>query len=203
MVDDGRGSTPIFPLAVVGAAVIALLIGVFVWVGEEPPDEATIAADDDLEARPSGAGTTPEGAVDRATDGISDELDDVEPAAPDEDTIPPAENAPESLQEQSEGNENSPGDPALDPSSEDVTGNSNSSEMNSGPMDGEAEETADDAATVEESEGAPSGRDAQTDLTPEADQEIVADDNEDDEGTAFVPTPSGPEGRDDGTILDE
>ena len=47
----------------------------------------------------------------------------------------------------------------------------------------------------------PEGRDAQTQLDPEPDQEVIRDTDEG--GAAFVPTPSGPEGRDDAPLTTE
>lgn len=83
---------PLFPIAVVAAAVAVIVVGAFVLTGETPPDEPTVIAEDDaaqVDGRPAGAGTAPEGEIDTTVDGVTDQLDEVTPAAGG--TIPAAE----------------------------------------------------------------------------------------------------------------
>lgn len=78
------------PLVVVAAFVIGALVLTFTLSEEEVPDQATINSEEE-DLRPAGAGTMPEGQADELMEGITDELDEVDPASPEVDTVPPAE----------------------------------------------------------------------------------------------------------------
>lgn len=243
------------PLAVVSAVVVGALVLTFSLSSEDVPDEATIIAEDDVDARPAGAGTVPEGEADEEMEGISDQLDEVDPAAPDVDSVPPAEeNAASGVDDATEGEtaadeevagtddaavaDGGTDDPAPASEGQAATLRSNDAarlrpDTESGGAarlltteeagaDGEAESQPapgqDDSFLVDESSDAPAGadidtagpddgnddlpagRDAQTDLETDPGQDVVRDD--DDGGAAVIPTPSGPEGRDDDTLLD-
>ncbi|PZX19549.1 hypothetical protein LX81_00005 [Palleronia aestuarii] len=243
MADSSKGGGNfLLPLAVVAVVVVGALVFTFALSGDEPPDEATIIAEDaPVDEQQAGEGTTPEGEADENVEGISDQLDDVDPAAPSEDSIPAAELDTEGGQdagvegetdadeqtagtadepvvtdvpEDSSGSEteSSSGDTASEPEAMDGTSGDQPEEGNSqtvvedagtGGADAEAPadqdtrdssaETGGDDVEDAQTEGFPSGRDAQTELNPDSGQEVVRDDDEG--GTAFVPTPSGPEER--------
>lgn len=186
------GSSVVLPIAIVAVVVAAILVGVFAMGDEAPPDEATILSED-VNAEPAGAGTAAEAPADPEEDGVTDQLDEVEPAAEGEDTIPAAE-------AQSEGA------PAEDVPAEDTQPEP---ESDAGASDGEAQEDGGDDYLLDESSDAPEdanvdrsvnqeagnlpeGRDAQTELTPSECQDVVQD--TDDGGAAVIPTPSGPNG---------
>lgn len=81
----------LFQIVVVAAVVLLLLVITFVVIAEEPVSDTVAGSGDVVEQRPTGAGTIPEGNVDRQIEGITEELDEVDPAAPGVDTVPPAE----------------------------------------------------------------------------------------------------------------
>ena len=93
MANSPKGSgNPLLPIAIIGVVVVAILVGVFAIGGDEtPPDQPTIIAEDDVEGEPAGAGTAPEGEADEVEEGITEQVDDVEPAAEGEETIPAAD----------------------------------------------------------------------------------------------------------------
>lgn len=174
------------PLFIAAVGVVIALVVTFSLSDEEIPDQATVIADDSVEARPAGAGTVPEGEADAEVEGITDELDDVDPAAPDVDNVPAAgTNAPAA-----EGDDTqTPAAPADSAPAQDAAPEENPI-VDETSGDGQTG----DGVTEPQDDGLPEGRDAQTDLNPGPDQDIVED--TDDGGAAFVPTPSGPEGRD-------
>ncbi len=83
----------LFQIVVVAAVVVLLLVITFVWLGEEP-ESLTDPEAGEVAQEPTGAGTVPEGNVDAAEEGITDAVDEVDPAAPNEDTVPAAEQGP-------------------------------------------------------------------------------------------------------------
>lgn len=222
MANSARGAGNFLgPLFIVATLVAAALVITF-WISdEEVPNEATIIAEDDVEARPVGAGTVPEGQVDENVEGITDEIDEVDPAAPDEDAVPPAEQASDA----DSGGEGDASDtagagdasgPPADVAAEDgeTSGGESQASGEEGagvsqqeeepPLDPVDEDSGDgqqgDGVADAQNEEAPAGRDAEVELNPEEGQDVVED--TDDGGTSFVPTPSGPEGRDEGTAAD-
>lgn len=90
---------------------------------------------------------------------------------------------PASASSGTDASEGSEDDFLLDESSDDPAGTPETTQ----PSSGNAEN--------------PEGRDAETQLDPESDQDVVRDSDEG--GAAFVPTPSGPEGRDDEALTSE
>ncbi|TDL81591.1 hypothetical protein E2L08_05595 [Palleronia sediminis] len=254
MANSSKGAgNPLLPLGIVAAAVVVVIAGIFLFIDETPPDEPTVIAEDDIEARPAGAGTNPEGEADENMEGVTDAVDAVTPAAQGEDTIPAAEQGPAAdvegapeiegettadeevtgtvdspvVNDGSDAGEGSPdgvsdsgsgaGEDGADllPAGEAGTGGADG-ELGNEPPAAEIDQGADsdateeflldeettggDAATIDtpvegDAPDAPEGRDARTDLEPEEGQEIIRD--TDDGGTPFIPTPSGPEGRDD------
>ncbi|SEN74678.1 hypothetical protein [Palleronia pelagia] len=183
------------PIFLVGAAALIAIVAVFAMSDETPPDEPTIIAEDDISSRPAGAGTNPEGERDMETEGITDELDEVDPAAPGQETVPPAE-AEDPLEpiEDSETPQ-----PAPDDESDTQTESSATIADDEFIVDESSDSGADRVEDASD-ESFPDGRDTETELTPEEDQSVVRD--TDSGGTGFVPTPSGPEGRDDETIAE-
>lgn len=91
------------PLVVVAVAVVGVLVFTFWLAGEEPPHEETIIPEEENIDRRAGSGTLPEGAADENMEGVTDQLDEVDPAAPGVDTIPPAELATSGADDQTEG----------------------------------------------------------------------------------------------------
>lgn len=104
MANSPKGSgNPLLPIAIIGVVVVAIIVGVFALGGEEtPPDEPTVIAEDSVEGEPAGAGTLPEGEpagmvedsgpiADEVEEGITEQVDDVEPAPEAIDTIPAAD----------------------------------------------------------------------------------------------------------------
>ncbi|MBJ3761383.1 hypothetical protein ILP92_01275 [Maribius pontilimi] len=236
MANSAKGAGNILgPLFIVAALVVAALAITFTLSSEEIPNEATIIADDDVEARPTGAGTRPEGEADETMEGITDQLDDVTPAAPGEDSVPPAEMADDGPDAQTEGETDADettagtdGEGVVRDAEGGTETNGNADAEMSTEQDGASNGTGTDgtqsqAATAEGSDAflieqnggdgvagdgvenasdadLPAGRDTQVELNPEDGQEVVRD--TDDGGSGFVPTPSGPEGRDGQTIAD-
>ena len=97
------GGNFLVSLAVVAVVVVGALVLTFTLSGEEPPDEATIVAQEHDVGRKAGSGTLPEGVADENMEGITDQLDEVDPAAPDVDTVPSAELATSSPDDRTEG----------------------------------------------------------------------------------------------------
>lgn len=193
MANSAKGAGNILgPMFLVAAAIMIALAVVFTMSGETPPDEPTIIADDSVEGAPAGAGTNPDGEMDQEVEGITDELEQVEPAAPGEESVPPA-TAEDPLAPIEDSDT-----PQAAPDSDSAT--APASDQGAQPDEGSGDAMAGDGVTDASAEGIPAGRDAQTELNPDPDQTIVRD--TDDGGTGFVPTPSGPEGRDDETIAD-
>ncbi len=237
------------PLFIVAVVVVGILVFTFSMSSEEVPDQATVIAEDDVDARPAGSGTVPEGEADETIEGVSDQLDRVDPAAPDEETVPPADmatenGADEGVEGETSADETTAGTadepvitdvPAVEAETDgDQSGGSQASEGDAaatgdestsganrgaeGSDEGASDEDAsnsDESFLIDEGSGdgqqnsdvvdaddgdLPAGRDTQTDLSPEAGQDVVED--TDDGGAAFVATPSGPEGRDDETIAE-
>lgn len=93
----------LIPLVVVAVVVVGALAVTFWSSGEEPPAEATIIPEENEVDREVGSGTLPEGVADENMEGISDQLDEVEPAAPGEETIPSAELATDGPDDRTEG----------------------------------------------------------------------------------------------------
>lgn len=105
MANSPKGSgNPLLPIAIIAVVVLAVLVGVFALSGEEPPDRETIIADDRAEGVLGGTGSVPEGEAadavgqaepDRGADeyreGVTDQLDEVEPAADGVDSVPAAD----------------------------------------------------------------------------------------------------------------
>ncbi|EKE44924.1 hypothetical protein OCGS_0959 [Oceaniovalibus guishaninsula JLT2003] len=222
MANSSKGSGSfLVPLVVVATGVVVAMAATFALTGDEPPAEPTIVEGEDV--RPAGAGTIPEGQADEVMEGITDQLDDVEPVAPGVDSVPPADLATpddgtigETDADEATAVEVTGTQPGLeDPT--DAAGTvreSQAEEMRSedsapdepAPAPPAPAEAADDEGTTVERTvdieviGAPPGRDAETELTPEPGQEVIVD--PDGGGTPFIPTPSGPEGRDDETLLE-
>ncbi|SPJ23295.1 hypothetical protein [Palleronia abyssalis] len=239
MANSSKGAgNPLLPIGIIAVVVVAIIVGVFSLGDETPPDEPTIIAEDDIEGEPAGAGTMPEGEADEVEEGITEQVDDVTPAAEGVDTVPAADRVDTSGSD-IEGETNvderladTANDDAAGVESEGDSGTvgaTSTGEVGSGGADGELgdegaadnpttedqsateeflldEETigadntdnVDTQASTEGAEDLPEGRDAQVNLDPEPDQDVVRD--TDDGGAAFIPTPSGPEGRDDETI---
>ena len=99
-----RSRNPLFHIAVIGVVVVAVIVGVFVLSGEDnPPDEPTVIAEDSIDAEPAGSGTLPEGEAiegvgdgggvyaDENEEGITEQVDDVDPAPAEIDTVPATE----------------------------------------------------------------------------------------------------------------
>lgn len=221
MANPARGGSFVVVLAVVAAAVVLMLVITFVVTGEDVPEQATVTAED-AESRPAGAGTLPEGEADETLEGVTDRLDEVDPAAPGPGNVRPAGIAGTGQDPQTEGevdaDEKIAGtadEPAADAEPE-ATGDAAETVESDPAETGAARDTAteensflmdDDSDATDgqvdqpgrgEAEAFPEGRDTQTDLTTEPGQDVVED--TDTGGTAFVPTPSGPEGRDDEVI---
>ncbi|WOI55487.1 hypothetical protein [Palleronia sp. LCG004] len=219
------------PLVIVAVVVVGILVFTFSMSSEDVPDEPTIIAEDDAPDTPAGAGTTPEGEADESMEGVTDQLDDVTPAAPGEESVPPADNEPENgSDEQAEGETSADETTAGTADQPVVTDEPGSQAAGSGSEADEAqteetgqavdEDAQDDAAGSSDNfildensneqptddvvdpsgEGLPAGRDAETDLDPENEDDVVRD--TDDGGAAFIATPSGPDGRDDETVAE-
>lgn len=99
-----RSRNPLFHVAIIGVVVVAVIVGVFALSGEEnPPDEPTVIAEDDINAEPGGSGTVPEGEAiegvgeganvytDENEEGVTEQVDDVDPAPAEIDTVPAAD----------------------------------------------------------------------------------------------------------------
>lgn len=254
MAKSGKGAgSPLLPIAIIAVVVVAVMAAVFGVTGTEPPDQATIIAEDDVAAEPAGAGTTPEGEADEAEEGITDQVDEVTPAAPGEDQVPAADEVEAQTpdqgtegetdaDEQVTGTVNSPvagegSDEAATMSGDGDGAAAGRQELEAGetgaggadgelgdegspaPQEGQPDAGAQDEflmdedsdnpgagtpSTTEPSGGdaaMPEGRDAETELDPEEGQEVIRDD--DNGGAGFVPTPSGPEGRDGNPLTGE
>lgn len=204
------------PLVVVAVVIVGALALTFWSSSEEPPDQPTIIAEDDVEARPAGAGTVPEPPVDEEIEGIDDQIDEVEPIAPGEDSVPAAEEDATSAggQAQEDTSDADGGNGAQEDAAEDGASNGGGFEDAARlvPEDDASTSGSDDARngesflgdessdapegaevdTIEDrrDEDLPAGRDTQIELTPDPDQDVVED--TDDGGAAFIPTPSGP-----------
>ena len=98
----GAGSF-LVPLVVVAVVVVGVLAVTFWSSEEEPPEQATVIPQENEVDREAGSGTLPEGAADENMEGVSDQLDEVDPAAPAVDTIPPAELATDGPDDLTEG----------------------------------------------------------------------------------------------------
>lgn len=233
MANSPKGAGNILgPIAIVTAVVVIALIATFSLSGESPPDEQTIIPEE-VNGEPAGAGTTPEGEADETEEGVTDVIDEVDPAAPGEESVPPADQSPEQspdgdVEGETNADETTAGtadEPVTDQPAQEAdnaTGGepqntTTSSEAGTGGADGQLDEgdgttqQSDDESqgaqgddvdypSSGDAEGFPDGRDADTELTPSEDQDVVRD--EDQGGTGFVPTPSGPEGRDNETIAE-
>ncbi|SFP37223.1 hypothetical protein [Tranquillimonas alkanivorans] len=181
-----KGKTPLGPFLIALVLVVGAIAIYFVVIGETPESEPETTGEI-VQDRPTGAGTVPEEPADPLIGGATDELDDVEPAAPGEDQIPaqeviedvPAEEE-ETFIEETEEVIPSADDPAIEGAEEEFL----------------LEE--DDGPTLDEEGGG----------TPET-NELVVDPNDgapiDPDGGAdpFVPTDSGPEGRDEAPLTPE
>ncbi|WP_375260596.1 hypothetical protein [Palleronia sp.] len=103
MAKSPKGSgNPLLPIAIIAVVVLAVLVGVFALSGgeETPPDQPTVIAEDDINAEPAGSGTVPEGQArggvndaeegeaDEVEEGVTELVDDVDPAPADIDSIP-------------------------------------------------------------------------------------------------------------------
>lgn len=104
MAKSPKGSgNPLLPIAIIGVVVFAIIAGVLtIGSDETPPDEPTVIAEDSVEGEPAGAGTAPEGEpagmventgpiVEEEEEGITEQVDEVEPAADGVETIPAAD----------------------------------------------------------------------------------------------------------------
>ncbi len=246
-----QAGSPLLPIAIIAVVVIAVIAGIFTLTGSEPPEQATIIPED-VSAEPAGAGTAPEGEADEVNEGVTDQLDSVEPVAPDETQIPAADmeinpspdegtEGETDADEQVTGAVNNPvvmgtegetGSGGAGGASDTTAGATETGEVGAGGADGELgdepgmgetqedadedaadqfllDESSDDAVagtpeTTVPSDGeadTPAGRDADTALDPEPGQDVVRDTDEG--GAAFVPTPSGPAGRDNKALTTE
>lgn len=89
MARAGKGTiSPLLPIAIIAVVVLAVMVAVFSATGTEPPSQATIIAEDEVEAAPGGSGTAPEGEADETNEGVTDVVDEVSPAAPGEQQLP-------------------------------------------------------------------------------------------------------------------
>lgn len=191
------------PLVVAAVVIVGALAFTFWATGEEPPDQATIIPEEDIDERPTGSGTVPDGAADQEIEGIEDQIDEVEPAAPGVESVPVAEGEPAIAGGQAEGEtsgadagagaqESAPeGDASGEGSAEDAARLVTEDESFIVDENSDAPEGA-EVDTIEDprDEDLPAGRDTQMELTPEPGQDIVED--TDDGGAAFIPTPVGP-----------
>lgn len=191
------------PLVVAAVVIVGALALTFWWSSEEPPDQATIIPEEDIDERPTGSGTVPDGAADQEIEGIDDQIDQVEPAAPGVENVPAAEEEPAGAGGQAEGEssgadaasgtqEGAPeGDASDEGSAEDAARLVTEDESLIVDENSDAPEGA-EVDTIEDrrDEDLPAGRDTQMELTPEPGQDIVED--TDDGGAAFIPTPVGP-----------
>ncbi|SFG88035.1 hypothetical protein SAMN04488020_104277 [Palleronia marisminoris] len=104
MANSPKGSgNPLLPIAIIGVVVVAIIAGVLAISEEEaPPDEPTVIAEDSVEGEPAGSGTLPEGEpagmvenegpiADETEEGITEQVDDVEPAADGVEAVPAAD----------------------------------------------------------------------------------------------------------------
>lgn len=189
------GSSVLLPIAIVAVVVVAILVGVFALGNDAPPDQATIISED-VNAEPAGAGTAAEAPADPEEDGVTDQLDEVEPAAEGEETIPAAEaQSGEAPSEPETDGSSEPDDAGGDAPDAAPAATLQDDATNDYLLDEESD--APEGATVDRAEedaapALPEGRDAQTELTPSECQDIVRD--TDDGGAAVIPTPSGPNG---------
>lgn len=216
MAKSARGAGNfLVPLVVVAVVVVGALALTFWSSSEEPPDQATIIPETDVDERPTGSGTVPDGAADEEIEGIDDQIDEVEPVAPGEDSIPAAEQDPAAAGGQAEedmsdadggtgaqggaaegGEPNGGGGDAARLVPEEGSGAnepSNGQQGDSPLIDEESD--APEGAEVDRvedrrDEDLPAGRDTQMELTPEPGQDVVEDTDEG--GAAFIPTPVGP-----------
>ena len=206
MAKSPGGSSVLLPIAIVAVVVAAILVGVFALGDDAPPDQATIISED-IDAEPTEAGTMEEGNTETEEEGVTDELDEVEPAAEGEDSIPAQDAQSGDAQSGSEAEQPEAPEEATGTSSDasEATGDEPRPAASLGEEDSSAsddyllDESSDapaeadvDRATEEDGEGLPEGRDARTELTPSDCQEIVQD--TDDGGAPVIPTPSGPNG---------
>ena len=112
MARSTKGSgNPLLPIAIIAVVVLAIIVGVFALGGEETlPDQPTIVADDAVDDTVEGevAGSLPDGepvgevndtelGADELEEGITDQVDDVEPAAEGVDSVPAAERVDSSV----------------------------------------------------------------------------------------------------------
>lgn len=237
------------PLAVVAVAVTGAIAATLAFTGEEPPAQPTVIPEEAGVERPAGAGTNPEGLADETLEGVTDQLEEVDPIAPGVESIPAADletyDGPDDwIVGETAADENTAdniaGEPVLaaidpaeagepDASSDEgiaseetdfdadldaatiiddeavaVDGDTPETDVDAeGPiLDAGSATAVDDIGVVDpEVEDYPAGRDARTELTPEEGQDVVRDTDEG--GAPFVPTASGPEGRDNETIFGE
>jgi hypothetical protein len=228
----GAGN-PLLPIAIIAVTVVAILAAVFTMTGTEPPGEATIVpeevnaeADGGSETPEAESASTSEGAASGSDASTEPEDSD---SVPEEAT--PADDTNGMDDQGGSGNDGGSGQSSGDGSAgTGATGDT--SAQGTGGADGEQGDdagTSDQEDTSNEDAGSdflldensdnpeagtpettqpsgggeqdPEGRDAETQLDPEQDQDVVRD--TDQGGAAFVPTPSGPEGRDDSAATPE
>ncbi|MDT0684416.1 hypothetical protein RM543_17175 [Roseicyclus sp. F158] len=198
---DRKSMTLMIPLAVLSVGVVIILAILLAWSGREVDGAAAPgeAPNNEVAVEPTGAGTAPEGVIDQAGAGLSDETDS--------DMIEGAAGAASSAE-----------------------GEEMMNESGAAVEDGAAagEEAADDegaalepAADQEQGDLAPAGDEQPatvtqptatvgTTETPEGEEGAEESSGMDleevddpDTDTEFTPTPSGPEGRDGETILQQ
>lgn len=192
--DTHRNSSFLIPLGVTSAATVAALVATFVFLDRMPAQEGD-AMSPAAEARPAGAGTMPEGAADEVVEGIEEGAAPQEQQAADTGTQPVQEAQTLSASSDTQP-ETAEGADIVEAAPADA-GNASATET----ADSDFVVDTDSDRPTPEGENPPSqmnafpeGRDTVTDLNPAQGEDVVVD--TDQGGTPFVPTKSGPEGRD-------
>ncbi|SES30017.1 hypothetical protein SAMN04490244_109187 [Tranquillimonas rosea] len=187
---DFRHTTPLVPILVAGAVAVVGLGGYFTLAADDAPEADTNpASSEEVAQRPTGAGTKPEGEADTTIDGVTAELDEVEPAAPGEESIP----AQEQIEERGEGD--GPADTFI------ADEGMQTAQDGDGAADSFLLEDQEDTAGAGDDRTTADTSGSDDSVTPEPDQDVV--DDPDNTTQPFVPTPSGPEGRDDDALTSE
>lgn len=209
-----KGKTPLGPFLISLVLVVGAIAIYFTVIGKTPESEPATMGDV-VRDRPTGAGTVPEAPADPLIGGATEELDEVEPAAPGDDTIPaqeiiediPADEDEEFVEEFREGFPVNTDEDFLIEEEDDVPlstpegipGDSIAPEMLD-PTDEPGHEAGDlEAEPMGDEEG----------INTIESEELVVDPNDgapiDPDGGAapFDPTASGPEGRDESPLTPE
>ncbi|WP_116087200.1 hypothetical protein [Tropicimonas sp. IMCC34011] len=197
---DRKAMTLMIPLAVLSVGVVVILAILLAWSGREVDGAAAPgeAPNNEVAVEPTGAGTAPEGVVDEAGAGLSDETgsDMIEGAAGAASSAEGEEMMNETGADVEDGAATEEGaadeGAALEPASEQEQGDVAPAGEEQPATVTQPTATVGTTETPEGEEGAEesSGMDLEEVDDPDTD-------------TEFTPTPSGPEGRDGETILQQ